>query len=272
MSKSKTWIVLAVAALVAGAIFAAGCGGSDNGTSGDTITQGEILAGTDAPYPPFEIGTPPDIKGYDIDVFNEVGKRLGLDVKYQDTSFNKIFGDVAAGKFDVVVAASTITAGREKTVDFSDPYYEASQALVVTPDSDIKSTDDLAGKVVGAQDGTTGEDYGNNQTDASEVRGYPQGPDSIAAVRNGQVDATIIDYPVAVDAEKKEGGIKIAQNIPTGELYGFAFAPDNDKLREDVNKQLSDMKSDGTLNDIYQKYFNTDAPKSVLNGTQKPTD
>ena len=262
--------VLAIAAVGVGA----GCGDDDDdngggGGGGDLglIQEGQLLVGTDTPYPPFEIGQPPNITGYDIEVMNAIAQKLGLDVSYQDTSFDTIFRDLSQGKFDVALAATTITPEREQKVDFSDPYYAADQALVVAPGSDIKTVEDLADKTVGAQDGTTGEDYANDETDASDVRGFPEGPDAIQALKAGQVDATIIDQPVAVDALEKQGGIEVATTIPTGELYGIPTAQDSDALREQINKALKEMKDDGTLAGIYQKYFKTNPPQSVLTGT-----
>jgi polar amino acid transport system substrate-binding protein len=260
--------VLAIAALGVGA----GCGGDDddNGGGGGNelglIQEGQLLVGTDTPYPPFEIGQPPNITGYDIEVVNAIAQKLGLDVTYQDTAFDTIFRDLAQGKFDMVVAATTITPEREQKVDFSDPYYAADQALVVAPGSDIKTVEDLADKTVGAQDGTTGEAYANDETDAADVRGFPEGPDAIQALKAGQVDATIIDQPVAQEALDKEGGIEIPTIIPTGELYGLPTAQDSDALREQINKALQEMKDDGTLKGIYQKYFKIDPPQQVLTG------
>jgi ABC-type amino acid transport substrate-binding protein len=268
----------AFAAVMAIAVMAlgAGCGGDDNDDNGGggndlgLIKDGQLLVGTDTPYPPFEIGQPPDITGYDIEVGRAVAEKLGLTPTFQDTSFDTIFRDLSQGKFDFVLAATTITPERQQKVDFSDPYYAADQALVVTPDSDIATPEDLSGKTVGAQDGTTGEDYANDETDASDVRGFPEGPDAINALKAGQVDATIIDQPVAVDALEKEGGIKIAATIPTGELYGIPVAKDNDALREKMNTALQEMKDDGTLAELYQKYFKTDPPDAVLKGKTTP--
>jgi ABC-type amino acid transport substrate-binding protein len=260
--------VLAIAAVGVGA----GCGGDDddNGGGGGNelglIKEGQLLVGTDTPYPPFEIGQPPNISGYDIEVVNAIAQKLGLDVTYQDTSFDTIFRDLSQGKFDMVVAATTITPEREQKVDFSDPYYAADQALVVAPGSDIKTVEDLADKTVGAQDGTTGEAYANDETDASDVRGFPEGPDAINALKAGQVDATIIDQPVAQEALDKEGGIEIPTIIPTGELYGLPTAEDSDALREQINKGLQEMKDDGTLTGLYQKYFKIDPPQQVATG------
>jgi polar amino acid transport system substrate-binding protein len=282
--RSRLLVLLAALALAITAGFAVGCGDDDDdssdtgttGTSGDLglIQDGQLLVGTDTPFPPFEIGQPPDLSGYDIEVVDALAEKLGLEVTYQDTSFDTIFRDTAQGKFDMAVAASTITPEREKTVDFSDPYYQANQSLIVANDSDIATQDDLGGKTVGAQDGTTGEDYANDETDAAQVRGFPEGPDAITALRNGQVDAVIIDQPVAVDATESTAGgdIKIAQEIVTSELYGLPFAPDNDSLREAVNGALKELKDDGTITDLYEKYFpGTEVPDDVLNGTNEPT-
>jgi polar amino acid transport system substrate-binding protein len=275
--RTRLTALLAALAIIAMGAFVAGCGGDDDDDGGDgggadlgLIQEGQLLVGTDTPYPPFEIGQPPNISGYDIEVMNAVAEDLGLEVTYQDTSFDTIFRDLSQGKFDAVVAATTITPEREQKVDFSDPYYAADQALVVTPGSDIATVEDLAGMTVGAQDGTTGEAYANDETDASDVRGFPEGPDAIQALKAGQVDATIIDQPVAQDALEKEGGIEIPTVIPTGELYGIPFATDNDALRERVNQALQTLKDDGTFDELYQKYFKIDAPESVLTGTNQP--
>jgi ABC-type amino acid transport substrate-binding protein len=267
--------LLAALAIIAIGAFAAGCGDDDDDDGGDggggadlgLIQEGQLLVGTDTPFPPFEIGKPPDISGYDIEVVNAIAEKLGLQVTYQDTSFDTIFRDTAQGKFDMAVAASTITPEREQTVDFSDPYYQANQSLIVAGGSDIATTQDLGGTTVGAQDGTTGEEYANDQTNAAQVRGFPEGPDAINALRAGQVDAVIIDQPVAQDALEKEGGIEIPTIIPTGELYGLPFPQDSDALREQVNEALQTLKDDGTLAELYQKYFKIEPPEAVQTGT-----
>jgi polar amino acid transport system substrate-binding protein len=270
---------LAALALIVTAGFVVGCGdddddGGDSGGGGDDlglVTEGTLLVGTDTPFPPFEIGQPPDISGYDIEVMDAIAENLELEVEYQDTGFDTIFRDVANGQFDITAAATTITPERQEKVTFSDPYYEAQQALLVPEGSDIATTADLGGAVVGAQDGTTGETYANDETDASEVRGFPEGPDAVAALRNGQVEAVIIDQPVAVDALENIGGVTIAEEIPTNELYGFAMAPSNTALADAVNGALTTIKEDGTLAELYQKYFKADPPPSVLDGKTEAT-
>ena len=282
MRGTRLWVIIG---LIATALIAAGCGGDDDddgggttettGASGDfeTIQEGVLTVGTDAPYPPFLIGTPedPNFTGYEIELFNAIAEKIGYpDPEYSNTNFAAVFRDTANGLFDIAVVSSTILPERERVVDFTDPHYEAQQALLVPEGSDIASVDDLSGAIVGAQDGTTGEKYANDETGASEVRGFPQGPDAITALVTGQVDATIIDQPVAADAVEKQGGMVIAEEIQTDELYGFPVAPDNDGLREAVNAALAELKKDGTVDELYEKYFSTAPPESVASGDPNP--
>lgn len=278
--RSRLSTLLAATALSLGSLGLAACGGDDeeSGDAGsDTATEqptedlglveeGILTVGTDTPFPPFEIGNPPDITGYDIEVMNAVAEEIGLEPEYTDTGFGTIFRDTANGQFDTAAAASTITKGRENAVDFTAPYYEAQQALLVPEDSDIATTDDLSGLIVGAQDGTTGETFANDETDAGEVRGFPEGPNAISALVTGQVDAVIIDQPVAVDAIEKQGGFEIVEEIPTNELYGFAVAPDNDALREAMDEALATIKEDGTLDELYAEYFDGATPPEAVLG------
>lgn len=283
MTKTRTLSALGLLIGLLAMLAVAGCGDDDStssdGTSGSTesgtidisnatlIEDGQLLVGTDAPYPPFEIGTPEsgDFSGFDKDMMDAIAAKLGLEPTYQNSSFDTIFRDVASGQFDIVAAASTITPAREKVVDFSRPYYEAQQALVVPEGSDITSTDDLSGEIVGAQQGTTGQMYAEDETDASEVRGFSKGADALAAVTTEQVAAAIVDQPFAADAVEKQGGIEIAQEISTDEVYGFPVAPDN-PLGDAVNEAIGELIDDGTVNDLYQEYFSTDAPEAVTNG------
>ena len=277
MSRTRIWIVLAFASLLAVGLLAAGCGGDDDDEwrrRRAEPDQGRRDARR-APTPRSRrsrSGQPPDnFTGYDPEVFNEIAKRIDLPVEYQDTSFDTIFRDTAQGKFDVAVAASTITKGRERTVDFSDPYYRANQALTVPKGSDIQTTDDLGGTTVGAQDATTGEAYVEDETDASEVRGYPEGPDALNALRAGQVDAVVIDEPVAEDAIKKFGDLEIAQ-IPHRRAVRLRLrAGQRRACARQVNDALAEMKDDGTIDELYEKYFKTKPPSEVLEGTHEPS-
>jgi len=268
-TRMRIGIALVVALATAG--IAAGCG-DDGGGSGDlgTLKEGELFIGIDTPYPPFDEGQPPNATGYDVEVLDAIAENLGLTTKYQDTGFPTIFRDVAAGQFDTAAAASSIKPGREKVVDFTDPYYLSATALVVPEGSDIATTDDLGGVIVGVQDATVQEDIAND-TDAGEVRAFPEGTTALTALLTDQVEAVLVDEAVGADFLEKQGGIKviIVESIPGDDLFGFALAPDNDALREAMNEALATIKEDGTMAELYQKYFGTEPSAKVLEGTNE---
>jgi ABC-type amino acid transport substrate-binding protein len=179
------------------------------------------------------------------------------------TPFDTIFRNLAQGKFDMVASASTITAERKKEVDFSDPYFPADQSLMVKKGSDIQTVDDLKGKIVGAQLGTTGADYAKNKTDAKSVRTYDLIDDAFNALGAGQVEAVINDCPVSKYAEKAHPNLAVVRSIPTNELYGFAFPKGSDALQEGFNKALGEIKDDGTLKNIQDKWLGSDPCKGL---------
>ena len=247
-------------------------GGGDTGASADlkTIKPGTLLVGVDVPYPPFEQGRPPDYEGFEIDLMNEIASRLGLETEYKDTPFDTIFRDLAQGKFDAAVAGSTILPEREKVVDFGNPWFLTEQSLLVQDDSDIKTIDDLAGKTVGVQKGTTGEDYAKEHANAGDLRSYPQIDNAFNALVAGQVEAVIFDKSGTEEAAKQLEGLKVVESYNTGEYLAPAYAEDNDGLREAANKAFDEMKSDGFLADKYQQWFHIDPPKAVLEKTNTP--
>jgi ABC-type amino acid transport substrate-binding protein len=261
MRRSTKSLCIAVLALFAAVFVAAGCGDDDGGGGSSTVktkTEGQLQVGSDIPYPPFEFGDPPDYQGFDVDVVNEIAKELNLDARFIKTPFDTIFRNLAQGRFDMVASASTISAEREKEVDFSNPYFPADQSLMVKRGSDIKTADDVKGRVVGAQLGTTGAEYAKDKTDAKTVRTYDLIDDAFNALAAGQVDAVINDCPVSKYAEKSHDDLVVVQAITTNERYGFAFPSDSDALRNEFNEQLAKLKDDGTLDKIQRKWLGTD--------------
>lgn len=277
--RSGLRILLALAALSFGSLALAACGdddedgGGENGqVSGDLglLTEGTLTVGSDIPFIPFEQGDPPDYEGFDIDLINAVAENLSLETRIVDAPFDVILQG-GEGRFDLSIAATTIKTARENRVDFSDPYFLAGQSLLVVSDGDVASIDDLtADTVVGAQDGTTGETYAEENTDA-EVRPFPEIDDAYNAVANGQVDAVINDLPSTTAAVKDNPDLEVVEEFETGELYGIIFPEDADALREEVNAALAELKEDGTLDEIYQEWFQTDAQPEVLEATHEPT-
>jgi ABC-type amino acid transport substrate-binding protein len=165
----------------------------------------------------------------------------------------------------MVASSTTITEERQQTVDFSDPYFQANQSLIVQEGSDIQSVDDLEGETIGAQLGTTGADYAQEEIEGTEsVRTYDVVDDAFQALQAGQIAAAVIDNGVALHAAQEQEGLEVVQEIPTDEQYGLAFAKDSDALREAVNGALAEIKEDGTYTEIFRKWFNEDPPEEIL--------
>jgi ABC-type amino acid transport substrate-binding protein len=277
MRKSRLTALFAVLLLALAAVAVVGCGsGSDTtGTSGGGGSAeggggGEPLTvGSDIPYPPFEQGKSGNYTGFDIELMEAIGERIGRTPEFQDTSFETIFRDVAQGKFDAVISAATITEEREQAVDFSNPYYLSEQAVLVKEGSDIKSLEDLEGKTVAAQQGTTGLELAKEELGGSEIRPYPEGPDAVNALKSGTVEGVIIDAPVAQNAVEKSGGVEIAEKVPTEESYGIAVAQGETELLEEINKGLEEVLEDGTYKKIYEKWFKLEPPKAIFTATHE---
>jgi ABC-type amino acid transport substrate-binding protein len=276
MSRSRLWVLIGLVALLASASIVAGCGDDDDdGDSGtasgelDLLKEGTLTVGSDIPYPPFEQGNPPDYEGFDIDLINAVADEMGLETEIVDVPFDVVLQG-GEGRFDLAIAATTIKPAREKRVDFSDPYFESEQSLLVVADGDVQSIDDItADSVVGSQDGTTGEEYANANTDA-DVRGFPEIDDAYNALTSGQVDAVINDLSSTAEFAKQNPETEVAETFPTDEQYGIVFAQGS-TLVEPVNEALQAVKDDGLLNDYYQEWFGVDAPEAVLEGTHEPS-
>ncbi|HEX3240337.1 MAG TPA: basic amino acid ABC transporter substrate-binding protein [Solirubrobacterales bacterium] len=274
MRKTRLTALFALLAIGAISLVIAGCGSSDDdstsaSTSGGESTEatggGEPLSvGSDIPYPPFEQGKAGEYTGFDIELMEAIGEKIGRTPEFTDTSFETIFRDVAQGKFEAAISAATITEEREESVAFSDPYYLSEQAILVKEGSDITGLADLSGKTVGAQQGTTGLELGKEKADAGELRPYPEGPDAVNALKSGTVEAVIIDAPVAQNAVEESGGVEIAEKVPTEEEYGIALAKDNTELLEEINTGLAEVIEDGTYTTIYEKWFKLEPPKEIV--------
>ena len=233
-----------------------------------TIKSGVLTVGSDTTFPPFESIEGGKAVGFDVDLTNEIGKRIGnLEVQFQTAEFLTIFTALAADKFDAVVSAVTIKADRKKTVDFTDPYYKADQSLSVTDENagTIKGVDDLEGKVVGVQSGTTGEDCAKNSLKkdgkVADVRSYDTAPDAFTDLTAGRIDAVMVDYPTAKQILEQRNGSRVVQVVVTKEDYGIAVSKKNPDLRVAINEALADMKADGTYRRLFKKWFKTEPPE-----------
>jgi polar amino acid transport system substrate-binding protein len=284
MSKTRLAALFAVFLVAVAALAVAGCGGgSDSTSSSETSSEsteaeggggtseeteeagGEPLTvGSDIPYPPFEQGKKGSYTGFDVELMEAIGEEIGREPEFIDSSFETIFRDVAQEKFEAVMSAATITEEREKVVSFSNPYYLSEQAILVKEGSDITGLADLKGKVVAAQQGTTGLELGKEKAEASELRPYPEGPDADNALKAGTVEAVIIDAPVAKQQAEELGGIEIVEKVPTEETYGIAVAKGSTELLEQINEGLAKTLEDGKYKTVYEKWFHEAPPKEIF--------
>jgi polar amino acid transport system substrate-binding protein len=193
-----------------------------------------------------------------MDLVTDIAAEMGLEVSIKDVGFDALQSGVtlAAGQCDLAASAMTITEDRKKNLTFSDPYYDSLQSLLVPKDSDIKSIDDLAGKKVGVQQGTTGESYTReNAPKDAQVVAFPSDAEMYQAIQAGQVDALLQDLPVNI-GHTKDGKFTVVQEYKTDETYGFAAKKEgSEKLISAVNDALSTLRDDGKYKEIYDKYF-----------------
>ncbi len=241
------------AAAAALAVVLAACGGDEESAT--------LTVCSDIPYPPFEFEDPDSELGYsgfDIELIAAIGAELGRDVEIVVTGFDALTSGtaMAAGNCDLAISAMTITPERAEQIDFSEPYYEADQSLLVPNGSMIASIADLTdGVVVGVQTGTTGEAYANENVPGAEIRAFESGGDLLTALAAGQVDAVLQDLPVNVE-EASKGETTVVETYPTGEFYGIAFEQGSD-LVAPVDEALATLRADGTYDELFQKYFPT---------------
>jgi polar amino acid transport system substrate-binding protein len=225
-----------------------------------TIKEGVLQVGSCLDFPPFESVEGEDEVGFDVDLAEEIASRLGLTVEWVRADFDTIFTAVASDQFDMVAAASTITEEREEVVDFSEPYYNSRQSLVVntaeTPD--IASQADLGeGHIVGVQKGTTGEGYAKDNLvpQGVELKTFQTAPDIFRDLEAGNITAAVNDEPSSAETIKDLQNLELVESIDTQERYGFAFSPNNPELREAANGALAEIIADGTYAEIFGRYF-----------------
>jgi ABC-type amino acid transport substrate-binding protein len=236
-----------------------------------TIEDGVLTVGSDIPFPPFEFREGGELTGFDIEMVNEMASRLGVEPNYVDTAFDTIFTQLAAGQFDMVASATTITPERAEQVNFTEPYYRAQQALTINTEEtpDIASPDDLGeGDVVAVQRGTTGETWAqeNLEPNGVEIRSFPEAPDTYTALEAGNVTAVVFDEPSAVEEAKRREALEVVDTIDTDEEYGFPVNPDNQELLDALNGALQEMIDDGTYTEIYEQWFPEAPAGSVAEG------
>ena len=221
-----------------------------------TVTAGKLTMSTNAAFPPYEM-TADDgsFEGIDIEVAAAIADKLGLELQVDDMDFDAALLAAQNGKSDMVMAGVTVTDERQKVMDFSDTYAEGIQSVIVPEDSDIASVDDLAGKTIGTQRGTTGYIYCTDDFGEDSVVAYDNGLTAVQALNNGQVDAVVIDNAPAKEFVAANTGLKILDTAYAQEDYAIGVAKGNTALLDAINGALEELQADGTLRSIVDKYI-----------------
>ena len=275
MKKISRRSFLAAAGLSVAALALTACGGSASSVASSvassassaaastsaaaeltTVEAGKLTMATNAAFPPYEMTTDAgEFEGIDVDTAKAIAEKLGLELQIDDMDFDAALLSVQQGKADIVMAGVTVTDERKAVMDFSDSYATGIQSIIVPNDSDIASPDDLAGKTIGTQRGTTGYIYCSDDFGDENVVAYDDGLTAVQALNNGQVDAVVIDNAPAQEFVAANPGLKVLDTSYAEEDYAIGMAKGS-ALEDAVNKALEELKADGTLQAIVDKYIN----------------
>ena len=223
---------------------------------------GTLIMATNAEFPPYEYhdssqtgpdGT--DIVGIDAEIAGAIAEKLGKELVIEDIAFDSLIPELQSGKADLVAAGMTVTEDRLVNVDFSDTYATAVQSIIVTSDSEIAGPDDLAGKKIGVQQGTTGDLYATDDFGDENIGRYPKGVDAVQALIQGKVDAVIIDNEPAKVFVGDNDNLKLLETAYAEEEYAIAVKKGNTELLEQINTVIQELKDSGEMDEIIGKYI-----------------
>ena len=245
----------AAASSVASSAAASSEAASAAATELTTVEDGKLTMATNAAFPPYEMTTDAgEFEGIDIETAQAIADKLGLELQIDDMDFDAALLSVQQGKADIVMAGVTVTDERKAVMDFSDSYATGIQSIIVPEGSDIASPDDLAGKKIGTQRGTTGYIYCSDDFGDENVVAYDDGLTAVQALNNGQVDAVVIDNAPAKEFVAANPGLVILDTSYAEEDYAIGVAKGS-SLKDAVNAALEELKADGTLQSIVDKYI-----------------
>ena len=221
----------------------------------ETVQKGKLVMVTNAEFPPYEFHDQNAIVGIDVEIAGAIAEQLGLELEIEDIAFDSIIPEIVSGKADIGAAGMTVTEDRKQNVDFSDTYAHATQVIIVKEDSEIKGVADQEGKIMGVQQGTTGDIYVSGDYGDEAVERYAKGMEAVQALAQGKVDAVVIDGEPAKQYIKEVEGLKIIDESYTDEDYAIAIKKGNTAMVEAVNTALAELKSEGKLDEIVAKYI-----------------
>ena len=221
-----------------------------------TVEPGKLIMSTNAAFPPYEMTTDAgEFEGIDIETAQAIADKLGLELQIDDMDFDAALLAVQQGKSDMVMAGVTVTDERQNVMDFTDSYATGIQSIIVKEDSDIASVDDLAGKKIGTQRGTTGYLYCSDDFGDENIVAYDDGLTAVQMLNNGQVDCVVIDNAPAKEFVAANPGLKLLDTAYVEESYAIGVGKGNTELKDAINTALEELKADGTLQAIVDKYI-----------------
>ena len=226
-----------------------------------TVEPGKLIMSTNAAFPPYEM-TADDgsFEGIDVEIAGAIAEKLGLELQIDDMDFDAALLAAQTGKSDMVMAGVTVTEDRQTVMDFSDSYATGVQVVIVTEDSPITTLDDIEGKLIGTQKGTTGFTYASDTPEnggygEDAVIGFDNGLSAVQALKNGQVDCVIIDNAPAQTFVAENPGLKILDTEWVTEDYAIGVAKGNTALLDAINGALDELIADGTVQSIIDTYI-----------------
>ncbi|MBQ6845552.1 MAG: basic amino acid ABC transporter substrate-binding protein [Oscillospiraceae bacterium] len=244
--------LLALALALCMMLALVGCGSDE---------ENKLVMGTNAAFPPYEfMDDNNQFAGIDVEIAKAIAEKLDMELEIKDMAFDSLIPAVSTGNVDVVLAGMTVTDERKESVNFSDSYATGIQVVIVKNDSPIKTIDDLTGKKIGVQSGTTGDFYCSDTPEnggfgEEAVKRFDNGALAVQALLNGQVDCVVIDNEPAKAYVAANEGLKILETEFAKEDYAIAISKDNTELLEKVNKALAELKAEGKIDEIIKKYI-----------------
>jgi len=237
-------------------LFSLNCSREKPDTFSKIIQQKKLLVGTDATYPPFESKDATGrIVGFDIDLMDAICDKLGVKCEYIVVPFDGIVSGLNNNKYDAIISSFTITSQRETVIDFSKPYYQASQSIAVRLDQQkINSLIDLKGKRVGVQLGTTGELLAK-KIEGAEIISFDNIGAAFIDLENRKLDAIINDKPTSQRIIALRGNAKLIGPDLSSENYGIAVRKGEKRLIDAINSALTALELSGKINDLNKKWF-----------------
>lgn len=229
----------------------------DNFLTKKSNIKEKFIVATDATYPPLEyVDDKGKIVGFDIDLIKEIAKDLKFEIEIKNISFDDIFKALENKEVDIIISSVTITDERQKTMSFTNPYLNAGQVIVAKIDSQINGVNDLKNARVGVQSNTTSQKEGEKYVEKANLRTYLDYDLALKDIKQGKIEALIIDYPAGVSMVQNNNQIvKLIGKPFTSEFYGIVVAKNNQDLLNRLNNSLSKLKRNGTLDKFENIWF-----------------